>query len=109
MSSKPFRDTLDGIELRPEDRRQHRRCPVFWTGKLSPGNGHDEEISVHLMDISAGGARITMAEPLYGFPAVKLTIDRIGEFTGQVVWEGSGDIGIQFVDAGADSGSGNAD
>ena len=100
MSSKPMRETENGVEVRPEDRRQHKRRPVFWTGKLSRGHGQDSGISVNLMDISAGGARITMAEPMYGCPVVKLTIDRIGEFTGEVVWEGVGDIGIRFVDPG---------
>ena len=103
MSTKPICDHLDGADTRPEDRRQHRRRTMFWTGKLSCESCDDTVISVNLMDISAGGARVMMAEPWYGCAAVKLTIDRIGEFAGQVVWEGSGDVGIRFVDPGYDS------
>lgn len=82
----------------PEERRRHKRLPVFWTGRISPDNGHDVDISVNLMDISAGGARVTMAEPVHGHPMVKLKIDRVGEFVGEVVWERLGDLGIRFVD-----------
>lgn len=85
-------------EATPEERRQHKRLSVFWTGKLVQDDGHEAEISVNLMDISAGGARVTMAEPLQGHPMVKLTIDRVGEFFGEVVWEKLGDLGIRFVD-----------
>ena len=85
-------------EATPEERRRHKRLPVFWTGRISPDNGRDRDISVNLMDISAGGARVTMAEPVHGCPMVKLTIDRVGEFFGEVVWEGLGDLGIRFVD-----------
>ncbi|NBC34322.1 MAG: hypothetical protein GVY13_16720 [Alphaproteobacteria bacterium] len=99
-------------EATPEERREHKRLPVFWTGKLVQNNGHAAEVSVNLMDISAGGARVTMAEPLQGRPRVKLTIDRVGEFFGEVVWEKLGDLGIRFIDpagSGQSATSGEAD
>ena len=99
MSMRRLTRSGRNAEAKAAERRQHRRLPVYWTGKLTEYNGHEAEVSVNLMDISAGGARITMAEPLLGKPMVKLTIDRVGEFLGEVVWEGLGDFGIRFVDA----------
>lgn len=98
MSIKSLTRSERDTEPTAEERRQHKRLPVYWTGRLCKFNGHESEVSVNLMDISAGGARVTMAEPLVGRPLVKLTIDRVGEFFGEVVWEGLGDLGIRFID-----------
>ena len=98
MSIKLLTRPEKQAESSASERRQHKRLPVFWTGRLCKYNGHETEVSVNLMDISAGGARVTMAEPLVGKPMVKLTIDRVGEFFGEVVWEGLGDLGIRFID-----------
>ena len=98
MSIKLVPGSRREAEATAAERRQHKRLPVFWTGRLCKYNGHDTDVYVNLMDISAGGARVTMAEPLVGRPLVKLTIDRVGEFFGEVVWEGLGDLGIRFID-----------
>ena len=82
-------------ETNNQERRQHRRCAIFWPGKLTC---QDCSINFDLLDISAGGARIHLSAPLVGKSTVTVRIDRIGEFRAEVVWRGLDDAGLRFLD-----------
>ena len=84
-------------ETDAQERRQHRRCAVFWPGKLSCQGC---SINFDLLDISAGGARIHLSAPLIDSSTVTVRIDRIGEFRAEVVWRGLDDAGLRFLDEG---------
>ncbi len=77
------------------ERREYKRCSVSWTGKLSWGG---ETVRCDLVDISAGGARVQLARPVHHRSPVTLTIDQIGEFPGEIAWNGGYCMAIRFLD-----------
>ena len=82
-------------EVETQERRRHRRCAIFWPGKITC---RDCSINFDLLDISAGGARIHLSAPLIDTSPVTVRIDRIGEFRAEVVWRGLDDAGLRFID-----------
>ena len=49
-----------------------------------------------VMNLSAGGAKVSVGEPLTRGDYVVLTIDRIGRFDADVVWAREETAGIKF-------------
>ena len=84
-------------EIESQERRRHRRCAIFWPGKITCQGC---SINFDLLDISAGGARIHLSAPLIDSSPVTVRIDRIGEFRAEVVWRGLDDAGLRFIDEG---------
>ena len=56
-------------------------------------------------DISPGGVKIRIDEPLAINSRVALAIDRVGNFPGEVRWQDEGLVGIHFLEDAAVVGS----
>ncbi len=80
--------------------RAHPRYETDYPGKFSMG---DRFVDCVVLNISVGGAKIRVAGPVTRIPVataapVRLRIERIGEFSGRVVWHNGTTMGIQFHD-----------
>jgi hypothetical protein len=79
----------------PSDRRQHRRCPLNWPGTLHAGGA---SVALDVVDISAGGAKLSLPLSFEDPGAVVLQIDRIGSFLAEIVWQDGDGAGVRFLD-----------
>jgi hypothetical protein len=52
-----------------------------------------------VVDLSLGGARIYLAQPIGKGELVTLTLDRMGPLRAEIVWQEGHSIGLRFVDA----------
>ena len=66
---------------------------VIWAAKVIFEDG---EVDGVVLNISTGGAKVRLNEPLDHPVPVALRIDRIGELAGQVAWQNEPMIGIDF-------------
>ena len=82
--------------LVPKVTREHQRRRVLWNVKLHQ-DGRIWECPV--VDISAGGAKIRIAEPLAISSRVVLAIERLGNFQGEVRWQNDTFAGITFLES----------
>ena len=76
-------------------RRTTRRMKVMWNAALRCG---DTTSDCQVLDISAGGSRIRLAEPLPVRSEVVLVVDRVGRVPGQIIWRRGNYAGIQFLE-----------
>jgi len=79
----------------PSDRRKHHRCGLNWPGMLHAGGA---SVALDVVDISAGGARISLPLLLDNDGPVVLQIDRIGSFLAEIVWQDGSGAGVRFLD-----------
>ena len=78
--------TLTGLRIRP---RHQTLCPgTFCVG--------DRELDCEVLDISVGGAKVRLAEPVEVDTQVRLRIRRVGEFAGYVIWRNGTTLGVEF-------------
>jgi hypothetical protein len=82
-----------------EDRRKHKRKPVLWGARIATSDGDFDCIALNL---SRGGAKLRMAEPLEVGQTATLVIDRFGALAAEVVWRRADLIGLRFTDAPAE-------
>ena len=80
--------------------RAHPRYDTDYPGKFYMG---DQFVDCVVLNISVGGAKIRVTGPVTGIPVdtaapIRLQIERIGEFSGRVVWHNGTTMGIQFHD-----------
>jgi hypothetical protein len=78
------------------DRRNHARTHVLFSGCLISG---DRSARVILLDLSAGGARVCLAQPLEACSAVTLRLAEKIDFHVEVVWRQGQMIGLKFREA----------
>jgi hypothetical protein len=83
------------ISMVAQEIRAHKRQPVSWDARLHQ-DGRTWECKV--VDISPGGAKIRIAERLTINSEVMLTIDRRGDFPGEVRWQEENFAGIRFLE-----------
>ena len=67
----------------PSDRRNHTRTHVLFSGQLFSG---DRTASGILFDLSAGGARMRLAEPLEANSAITLRLAKKLDFHVEIAW-----------------------
>lgn len=56
----------------------------------------DRELDCKVLDISLGGAKVRLAEPVEVDTPIRLKIPRVGEFAGRVTWRNGTTVGIEF-------------
>jgi CheY-like chemotaxis protein len=78
-----------------EDRRSHPRTPVIFQAQLETASG--QRIDCTVLDISARGARVAVAEPLAKGDAVTLTSPDFGRTAACVMWIEPNCVGLEFV------------
>ncbi len=79
--------------VNPTDKQKHPRHQTFCPGKLYAG---DRVGDCEVLNISVGGAKIRLAEPVEVASQVRLRIERVGEFSGRVAWRDGTILGIEF-------------
>jgi len=55
-------------------------------------------VDCEILNISVGGAKIRLAEPVETDSEVRVLIDRVGEFSARVAWRNGTTLGIEFHD-----------
>ena len=75
--------------------RVHPRHQTICPGKFYIG---DQVIDCVVFNISVGGAKIHLTEPVDATSQARLWIERIGEFSGRVAWRNGATLGIEFHD-----------
>jgi|Tabmets5t2r1_1033131.scaffolds.fasta_scaffold354429_1 PilZ domain len=83
------------ISVVPKEIRAHKRHLVSWDATLHQ-DGRPWECKV--VDVSPGGATIRIAERLTIDSRVTLTIDRRGDFPGEVRWQDENFAGLRFLE-----------
>ena len=89
---------LDGRGGKPvaaQDRRSHPRTPVILHAQIETASGHLIDCTV--LDISARGARVAVAEPLAKGDAVTLTAPDFGRTAACGMWVEPQCVGLEFV------------
>jgi hypothetical protein len=71
------------------------RKRVLWAAKVARGAKRYDCVVV---DLSLGGARIHLAEPMAKGEMVTLMLDRLGALRAEIVWQEEQSIGLRFVD-----------
>lgn len=76
------------------ERRQSKRLPVVWSGRLSAED--NEAADCILLNVSAHGALLRLTEPLEQQDSITLNIQRFGDIIGEVVWRHKERVGFRF-------------
>jgi hypothetical protein len=77
------------------DRRTHRRVGTLWSATVKMSRGAFDGM---VLNVSLGGAKLMLAAPLCLEPTVTLTIDQVGTFRADVVWQRHEFAGLRFTD-----------
>jgi len=77
------------------ERRRHARVGVMLMASLRSTNGIYDCM---VLDISRGGAKLTLGEPQTLPPTVTLVLGGFGTFRAQTVWQHNEIVGIRFDD-----------
>lgn len=75
------------------NRQKHPRHQTLCSGRFCVG---EQEVDCQVLDISVGGARVRLSQPVEPETLIQLKIDRIGEFAGRVAWRNGTTLGIEF-------------
>ncbi len=75
--------------------RRTVRKRVLWAAKLAHGA---KRFDCVVVDLSLGGARIHLAQPVAKGEVVTLILDRLGTLRAEVVWQEEQSIGLHFVE-----------
>ena len=76
------------------NRRRFARTSVLWAGQLSKSDGRTECL---VFNLSAGGAKVRVNEPVELDTDLTLRVGQLGEFCGKVVWKAKNLLGISFT------------
>ncbi len=87
---------LDDLAIRSPDERQ--RFPRRSTLIAAQLRISDELIDVDILDLSEGGAKLSVPMVLDLGQKVALVVEGIGDFTARVVWQNGQSHGIEFRD-----------
>ena len=75
------------------DNRQHQRHGVCFAASVNLG---ERIVGGEVRDISAGGAKVEVGQAVTLNSMITLSIDRFGDFKGQVTWSENTTIGLNF-------------
>src|SRR5712692_4720034 len=78
-----------------EERRGHPRTPVILQAQIETSSG--QRVDCTVLDISARGARVAVAEPLAKGEMVTLTSADFGRSQACVMWVEPQSVGLEFV------------
>lgn len=82
-----------GVLEHRRERRRHKRASILLTGRLFSG---DRAVHGLLYDLSSGGARIKLSEPLNANSAITLRLAGAVDFHVEAVWEKDKVLGLKF-------------
>jgi hypothetical protein len=74
-------------------RRRERRKPVIWAARLETEDG---TVDCAAFDISVGGAKLRLEEPVALHRPVRLVLDRFGALRAEAIWRRGGTLGLRF-------------
>jgi CheY-like chemotaxis protein len=86
---------VGGKPTAAEDRRSHPRTPVILQARIETAGGQRADCTI--LDISARGARVAVAEPLAKGDAVTLFSPDFGRNQARVMWVEPQSVGLEFV------------
>jgi hypothetical protein len=96
MASDPLENRTAPIsEEEAAALRRTVRKRVLWAAKLAHGPTRFDCVVV---DLSLGGARIYLAQPLGKGEIVTLKLDQMSTLRAEVVWQEGHSIGLRFTD-----------
>jgi hypothetical protein len=75
--------------------RQTVRKRVLWAAQLARGS---KRFDCVVVDLSLGGARIHLSQPVTKGEMVILVLDRLGSLRAEIVWQEEQSIGLRFVE-----------
>ena len=75
------------------DQQRHPRHATLIPGKLIAG---DEEVDCEVLNVSVGGAKVRIAEPIETNAHVCVRIERVGDLVGRVAWRNGTTMGVEF-------------
>lgn len=82
------------------ERRAHPRVAVLWNGSLSQEAQFDRStLTCTIRNFSISGVHVLVDRRLQTDSPVILRIDRVGTFSGRVVWSDGSRLGIRFDEA----------
>ncbi len=77
----------------PIDLQKHPRHQTLCSGKCYVG---ERGVDCQVLDISVGGAKVRLSEPVEPETQIRLKIENVGEFSGRVAWRNGATLGIEF-------------
>jgi len=77
------------------DARRDTRRQLLWSGVLQTARGPCQCLVV---DLSRGGAKVSLATPVKTGQPVTLVVTGIGTYRGTVIWWENGSLGIKFAE-----------
>lgn len=75
------------------NRRVDPRAKVRWWAQLEIGG---DRFACNIFDISLGGAKLSIADPLPLRAPIRLLMPPFGHFTGEIAWQSGGVAGLEF-------------
>ncbi len=75
------------------DQQKHPRHQTLCSGTFYVG---EKGVDCQILDISVGGAKVRLSEPVEPETQIRLKIEHIGEFSGRVAWRNGTTLGIEF-------------
>ena len=82
-----------GVLEQRRERRRHKHASLLLTGRLFSG---DRAVHGVLFDLSSGGARIKLSEPLDAKSAITLRLAGSVDFHVEKAWEMDNVLGLRF-------------
>ncbi len=75
--------------------RQFKRAAVLWQATLDCG---DAPLDCQVFNVSAGGAKLRLHEPITHRSVVKLQGQRFGALPARIIWQQDDWVGLSFMD-----------
>ena len=86
---------MGNVGSKTPDGRHHERSNVRVMARFLYAG---RQIAGQIKDISAGGAKIDIDQPVEPHTAITLSIDQFGDYEGEIVWSSGGTIGVKFLE-----------
>jgi hypothetical protein len=82
------------------EKRRHKRRSGMWAAHLELGQ--DRRVGCVVLDLSDGGAKLMLKQPVAQGKIVTLISDRLGARGGRIAWVDGNRVGIEFLEGSAD-------
>jgi len=84
---------------RGSDKRRHKRKSGMWKAHVELGHGF--RVDCVILDLSEGGAKLMLKQPIAAGKVVTLVADSIGARGARVAWSEGQRAGVQFIEGSA--------
>jgi hypothetical protein len=82
------------------EKRRHKRRSGMWSGRLELGQ--NQRVGCVVLDLSDGGAKLMLKEPVARGKIVTLISERVGSRGGRIAWADGKRVGIEFLEGSAE-------